>query len=434
MAISAYQRMISFEIIRTEKPLLYFLKQPLGFFVCATIASLSAGLFIGPQGFVLMWALLALLVVGIVWPWIVLKGLRCKLTFTEVRAFENSETLAKLEIKNHWPIPVYGLMVKADLLQDIAEHDDSIVTGLQRVPGWSESTYSWKVVPKRRGLLPTEPPTVSTGFPFGVNSGTKVVSTFNQTVVWPECTGLEGLPFLKSGRSACQDSLVDIAGFDGDTIGVREFRDGESMRYVHWAKSAQLDRLIVKELQQNLRQVMHIVLDLSPETHSGEGGQSSFEWAIRTAATICRQLHQNQVGVLVECTGLPKELRSTATNNQGLEPLLDFFSMLPSHASLLQSQVDTERIEYLPASLFEAHDQTILICTDVSKLKKESNSSVKEITILSESFGRDIDRDDEDKIDVSVGNGSSSAIVLTSPIKASDQLASGWTSPAFVKA
>lgn len=380
-----------------------------------------------------MWALLALLVVGVAWPWLSLKGLSCKLSFTEHRTFENSEAIAKLEITNHWPIPVYGLMVKANLLQEIANPDDSIVTGLQRVPGWSVSTFSWNIVPKRRGLLPTESPTLSTGFPFGISSGTRVVKTSNQTIVWPECIGLEGRPLLRNGKSNSQDSLVDIAGFEGDTIGVRDFRQGESMRYVHWAKSAQLDRLIVKELQRNHRQSMHVVLDLSPESHSGKGNQGSFEWAIRAAATVCRQLHLNQVSVFVECFGLPDHHRSTASNDGGLEPLLDFFSMLPSYASLSSSPSEAKQLNE-SASPFEKHDQTILICTDASQLNIESDATVKAITILSDSFECGGEGKVEVETDRAVGNHPSSTIVLTSPITASAQLASGWSSPAFVKA
>lgn len=380
-----------------------------------------------------MWALLALLIVGIAWPWFSLKGLTCELTFTEHRTFENSETIAKLEITNRWPIPIYGLMVEANLLQEIVEHDDSIVTGLQRVPGWSVSTFSWNVVPKRRGLLPTESPTLSTGFPFGISSGTRVVTTSNQTIVWPECIGLEGLPLLRNGKSNCQDSLVDIAGFEGDTIGVRDFRQGESMRYVHWAKSAQLDRLIVKELQRNHRQSMHVVLDLSPESHSGKGNQGSFEWAIRAAATVCRQLHLNQVSVVVECIGLPDHDCSSAANDDGLEPLLDFFSMLPTYASLSSSSSETKQLK-ASVSPFEKHDQTILICTDASQLNKESHTSVKAITILSDSFEHAVEGEIEVETDMLAGNHPSSTIVLTSPITASAQLASGWSSPSFVKA
>ena len=71
--ISAVARIMNYDFCPNAK-LLHYLKQPIGFVICAILASLSAGLFIGPQGFVLMWALIALLAIGGIWPWLSLRG------------------------------------------------------------------------------------------------------------------------------------------------------------------------------------------------------------------------------------------------------------------------------------------------------------------------------------------------------------------------
>ena len=61
----------------------YWLKQPIGWLVCAIISSFLVGMFIGPQGFVLMWAFLALLVLGAVWPLLSVKAITCQLSFSK---------------------------------------------------------------------------------------------------------------------------------------------------------------------------------------------------------------------------------------------------------------------------------------------------------------------------------------------------------------
>ena len=93
---------------------LYWLKQPIGWLVCAILSSCLVGLFIGPQGFVLMWSFLALLVLGAVWPLLSVKAISCQLSFSKQRSAEGEDTVAILEITNHWPVPFFGLMIVGD--------------------------------------------------------------------------------------------------------------------------------------------------------------------------------------------------------------------------------------------------------------------------------------------------------------------------------
>ena len=75
-------------------------------------------------------------------------------------------------------------------------------------------------------------------------------------------------------------------GSHGDVMGVRPYRRGDSPRRIHWGQSAKHDRLIVCELQTNARPLVQVVLDADPANHAGDGADSSFEWAIRVAASL----------------------------------------------------------------------------------------------------------------------------------------------------
>ena len=59
----------------------YWLKQPVGWVACGTFASILVGLFIGPQGYALTGAFLTLLVLGVSWPWLCMRGLSCEVSF-----------------------------------------------------------------------------------------------------------------------------------------------------------------------------------------------------------------------------------------------------------------------------------------------------------------------------------------------------------------
>jgi uncharacterized protein (DUF58 family) len=77
-------------------------------------------------------------------------------------------------------------------------------------------------------------------------------------------------------------------GSNGDVLGVRPYRRGDSPRRIHWGQSARHDRLIVCELQANARPVVQLVLDADPAVHVGHGPESSREGAIRIVASLAK--------------------------------------------------------------------------------------------------------------------------------------------------
>ena len=311
----------------------YWLKQPIGWIVTGAFFSMLFGLLIGPNGFVLMWSFIALLVMGVVWPWLSMKGISCQLHFEESRGQENEPTKVILQITNRMPLPTFGLMVSGHFLQDVLSENDQIAVALRRVPAWSVSRFDWTIEPRRRGKLPSQTPTISTGFPFGLYSTQKPVELKGETIVWPGCLQLSGVPDLAGSQFNVDGSANQKSGADGETIGVREYRYGDSIRNIHWNKTATCDRLIVREKQSLTQTPIRIIVDLSTKHHVGDGSQSTFEWAIRVAASVCRQLHQHQARIELVCLGLHPGVSDRISNRLGLQPVLDFLALLPQFST-----------------------------------------------------------------------------------------------------
>ena len=174
----------------------YWIKRPTGWVLGGIAASLLVGIFIGPQGYILMWSLLSVLLLGVVWPWLSLKGIGCQILFEESRSEENKTTRITLEVTNRWPVPGFGLMVSGQFLQNLVQDDDLIAVALRKVPAWSVSRFEWLIEPKRRGILPVEPPVLSTGFPFDIVVVSKPIEVIGSMIVWPSCSTLDGVPDL----------------------------------------------------------------------------------------------------------------------------------------------------------------------------------------------------------------------------------------------
>jgi uncharacterized protein (DUF58 family) len=116
-------------------------------------------------------------------------------------------------------------------------------------------------------------------------------------------------------------------GNNGDVLGVRPYRRGDSPRRIHWAQSARHDRLIVCELQANGRPAIQIVFDDEPAVHSGDGPDSSREWAIRIVASLVKGWLEAgaQVAAVWNQQAFPAE-----SGQRHLQRLLDSLASLDS--------------------------------------------------------------------------------------------------------
>lgn len=307
----------------------YWLKQPIGWVVCGAFASILVGLFIGPQGYVLTGAFLTLLIFGVSWPWLCMQGLSCEISFDDSRSVEGEPTIVTLDIVNRFPFPAFGLMIQGQFLQDLNHEDDEIVVSLKRAAGCSISNFQWPLKPKRRGKLPVESPLLVTGFPFGLYQISRPIKITGTTIVWPKCNDTETFAETVGKQFAIDASSSRQAGNEGDTIGVRNYRFGDSVRNIHWSHTARHNRLIIRERQSSTQTPVRVVLDLTRTHHSGTGSQSTYENTIRLAASVCSELHRHQSQIDLICVGLNENTPFKSNNHRGLKSLMDFLALLP---------------------------------------------------------------------------------------------------------
>lgn len=88
------------------------------------------------------------------------------------------------------------------------------------------------------------------------------------------------------GAGGRRGSVRSIAGHEPH--GVREYQEGEPLRYVHWASTARRGRLMVRELDDTPRDDTAVVLDLDRAGEAGPVGASSLDEAVRAAGAIVR--------------------------------------------------------------------------------------------------------------------------------------------------
>ncbi len=263
-------------------------RNPLAVIVAALCASILCGLGLGPQGFIAALVLLVVLILGVAWPWLIIRGVLGSFTYQRSRAREGEAVPVSVTIRNRWPLNVWGLAVTSDL----GESPDSSPRGIEghlafsRVAGRGMTATSWEFTPSCRGVYPRSAPRIATGFPFGLVSASRVLAVPASLLVWPRTFPVGPIPHTAGARCSTGLTLRDRAGHSGDLVGVRTYRRGDPLRRIHWPQTARSGELVICELEESAVPSFQVVLDTDWGVHSGSGPSCSREWAIRIAASF----------------------------------------------------------------------------------------------------------------------------------------------------
>ncbi|MBA2115335.1 DUF58 domain-containing protein [Bremerella alba] len=318
----------------------YWLKTPIGVLLALAAVALTMGIFVTPQGYVLMLTILSVVGLGIVWPWVGLRGIACELKFRTRRCREGEKAEVTVEIINRWPIPVWGLAIEngffAEMRNSSEEHS---AIALARIPGWSRCQFVWQFHPPQRGVYPHSSPRIVTEFPFGLWKAKKPVSVQHDLTVWPRTFRLSNFPLPQGKHQTITSPSSQRIGQEGERNGVRPFRQGDSLRTIHWSLTARHGRFIVSERQGCAQTRARIFVDLRRDSHSGQGPEGTFEWAIRIAASIALELVQQHNVVVLDfgtheehMTGAQSSIHKTMDRLARLSPIASATPLLRANA------------------------------------------------------------------------------------------------------
>lgn len=297
----------------------YWLKEPIGWFVIATLISIIVGTYVNPMGWTLAIALVCVMIVGMVWPAIAVYCTSCRLKPAVEAVYEEAPCTLLFTVVNRLPIPVWGLAV-----ENYFETNDDVTAptvALASVPPLSQATYSVAVHPELRGHYPQQTPIVTCAFPFGIWTARRQLREVHQVTVWPRIYPIEGCcPFLGSRRMDAGEG--GRGGKLGDFVGVREYRAGDSIRDVHWTASARTDKLLVTERQD----IQAIEVDFWLDTRNPSGQRAVMTWQVRAAASLISNMLAHTPSITV---ALGDQVLRLKRGERGLTQVLDALANLP---------------------------------------------------------------------------------------------------------
>ena len=134
---------------------------------------------------------------------------------------------------------------------------------------------------RKRGLAHVNSIDSYTRYPFGFFLKKRRLRITSEVVVYPK---LLGDTTADRYRAATGDqTTANRPGISSEIHSFREYSRGDSLRHVHWKKSASLGRWIMKQTDAEASKAVHVVVDpFLPKT----AGEDAFEEMIAEAATF----------------------------------------------------------------------------------------------------------------------------------------------------
>jgi uncharacterized protein (DUF58 family) len=151
--------------------------------------------------------------------------------------------------------------------------------------GWRREV-SYPLYARVRGRFRTGPLLVRTADPFGLVRIDRQFAATSEIMVTPEVIPLAGLRTAGGSGSTGEARPHRIGVVGQDDALVREYRQGDDVRRIHWRSTARRGDLMVRREEQALDPSASILVDSRASAHAGHGLASSLEWAISAAASI----------------------------------------------------------------------------------------------------------------------------------------------------
>lgn len=149
----------------------------------------------------------------------------------------------------------------------------------------AEHQVSYRVRSSVRGRHQLGPLGLRIKDPFEMTLRLAAVPGTGEVIVLPRLVDLSGGALTGGlGNDGTIPHLIALHG--EDDVSVREYRDGDDLRHIHWPATARTGELMVRQEDRPATRRIVILLDDRASSGHEQRSASAFEWAVTAAASI----------------------------------------------------------------------------------------------------------------------------------------------------
>jgi uncharacterized protein (DUF58 family) len=237
--------------------------------------------------------------------------------------FAGEEAAFSVTVKNRKRrIPSYSLSVLSEGMAGAAY--------LPVVAAQAETVKDVKMFFGRRGLYGAGSFTARSGFPFILFSGEKKMDVAREVLVYPALCDVGDM--VPDVWGALEGDAMRMAGAGEEIYSIRDFRQGDDLRRIHWKATAKVADLMVKEYAEHELHRTTILLD---NLKNGDlRNNKSLDEVFEKSVTLCASLakHFIERGHLVRVVSSRKVIPFGSGDEQ-LFKVLDILATIAEEES-----------------------------------------------------------------------------------------------------
>ena len=347
-------RLLTTDFCPSANRFVYWLKEPVGWFVLATFASVIIGLYFAPIGWTLAMALTSVIVVGMVWPAFAVRAVTCSLSPKQLQVHEDDPCELQFTIRNWLPLPVWGLSVEGFLDRSCKYVDGETLptVALAFIRALSTSTYRFSIQPDFRGQYPDTDAVLTCAFPFGIWTAKRKLEDVTPITVWPKVFPITGQAALQ-GRKNAEMGEGERSGRAGTFTGIRDYRDGDSLREVNWIATARYGELVVTVRCAPQCCNVEVIVDIGAFEH-----REILANRIRVAASVLANLHHSSLSLTVR---IGKQVIHVMRGRNGFVQMMDALARVPAEG-LGEQHPETPMQHRLSVTISSNQEGDTVVC------------------------------------------------------------------------
>lgn len=236
-------------------------------------------------------------------------------------------TRVSLELVNEGRTPTGLLLLEDQVPYVLGTRPRFVIEGMGH--GWRRHV-SYQVRSDVRGRFEIGPMAVRVCDPFGLIELGRSFQTTAAVTVTPRTVPLPSILLSGAWTGSGDNRPRAFAIGSAEDVTVREYRQGDDLRRVHWRSSARTGELMVRREEQPWQSRATLFIDNRTRAHRGHGVASSLEAAVSAAASVA--VHLTQRGFMVRLVTADGEDPNTAwhdrASTQNTGPLLEALAVV----------------------------------------------------------------------------------------------------------
>jgi uncharacterized protein (DUF58 family) len=208
-------------------------------------------------------------------------------------SYAGRPAVVDVELKNASKFfPAYGLIVR--------DGNGRCVLREIYLPTGGRRRHAVEVVFPRRGWSTLGPWRLEVVLPLAFFSKSKVLVAGRPILVYPRLLPASAAAVRRGGGRRSPDAL-ESRGREGEVTQLRDFREGDEVRAMHWKQTARQQRLVVVERQRATERPVFFVVDPRLRDPNDPQQRESFEHLVSEVATgVVQRLREGvRVGLVV---------------------------------------------------------------------------------------------------------------------------------------